>query len=291
MSAKAHHFVPQFILRNFTDNCGHLHFWRRDKGVENIGMSSPRNLFQETHLYSSYSQDGRRDNRLEQFFANRIEPDTATLFRRLLDEVRSGSVPELSAKDWATWRSFWYFQMKRSPGYMRSMADVTNVERYVDGQLAKAQANNVIDATVAQTLKPRMLQNINVAAQAAGPSEKVQRRLAGLGMAIYYSSNAHKSFVVGDIPGASVSLKSADGTTMFARFLPISDDVALGLSDGPPSVTIVNVPPTVVRRMNEATLARSEVIAGRSNALVASLARAATTQVSAALSSSGSGTK
>jgi hypothetical protein len=52
-SPKNHHFVPQFLLRYWSDKNGNLRCWRRRGGVVESFSSTPRKVMRENHLYSA----------------------------------------------------------------------------------------------------------------------------------------------------------------------------------------------------------------------------------------------
>src|SRR6266699_2833284 len=60
---KRHHFVPEVILKRFTDEAGWLHLYsKRDQRTR---RTRPANAFCEGHLYSEIDTEGRKDPRVE----------------------------------------------------------------------------------------------------------------------------------------------------------------------------------------------------------------------------------
>ena len=47
--AKRHHYIPQFILRNFTDENGQLEYW--DIAESKLEKRNPRSVFMNWHMY------------------------------------------------------------------------------------------------------------------------------------------------------------------------------------------------------------------------------------------------
>lgn len=273
MSAKDHHYIPQLVLRNFVDETGRLHFWRRGKPVGEVGFIAPQNLFFRRYLYSWITSDGRRENQLEDFFSQKIEDAAGPLFNRMFLAIRGGRAPELTPEDWRTWQEFWYFQMKRTPTYINALADKVALAEFIDGGVAAALAAGQITADQVVPERKRILQNIRVAAQSTAPSDKVRRAIDNTGIAIYRVIRPNKGFIVGDMLGASIYANADDGRRLPVGFLPVAHDIAIGLAEGRRTVEIIPLRDDVLRRMNEATAARSDTIAGRSRALVASLSR------------------
>ena len=47
--AKRHHYIPQFILRNFTDESGQIEYW--DKQTKKLEKRNPRSIFMNIDMY------------------------------------------------------------------------------------------------------------------------------------------------------------------------------------------------------------------------------------------------
>ena len=70
---KWHHYVPELLLKEFTDNNEKLHFCilRSSDGVvinpreRVINSTSPKNLFVETQLYTQYDDHEEKDTSIE----------------------------------------------------------------------------------------------------------------------------------------------------------------------------------------------------------------------------------
>ena len=58
---KRQHYVPQMLLRRFTDEDGFLYWCNGSK----IQKSRPKQVFFENHLYTKYNDDGEVDVSVE----------------------------------------------------------------------------------------------------------------------------------------------------------------------------------------------------------------------------------
>ncbi len=56
---KRHHYIPQFLLKNFLDDSGR--FWVFDKKKGKLHQGTPRNTFVEKNLYRTLNFDTTRD--------------------------------------------------------------------------------------------------------------------------------------------------------------------------------------------------------------------------------------
>ena len=55
-----HHFIPQFILRNFTNDDGYLYCY--SKQARRMFKSPPSNVFLKKHLYSQRDERGKKNS-------------------------------------------------------------------------------------------------------------------------------------------------------------------------------------------------------------------------------------
>lgn len=271
---KRHHFIPQMMLRHFADNDGQLWFWRRDLKPGDTRKTSTQNLFVEKDLYTFVQNNGEKDVALETFFAN-LEGAGATFINSLATIVRGGQIPELDAGAWEFWSHFFYFHLKRTPGAIAAFAEQMNFDELVRQTAGKIRAIRLETGGDAdeENLEEKIRKNAIVMAQAAKPSAEVLAAFERMGLAIYKVVNSRKSFIVTDVPGAAARFKLTDGSmSRPTLFVPLTWDIAVGQLTGGRRTEVITVDGDQVRRMNEASAARSLVIAGRSAELISSLA-------------------
>ncbi|MFN4220655.1 MAG: DUF4238 domain-containing protein [Novosphingobium meiothermophilum] len=272
---KRHHFIPQMMLRHFADDDGQLWFWRRDLMPGDTRKTSTQNLFVEKDLYTFVQGNGEKDVALETFFSN-LEGVGAAFINGLAAIVRGGREPELDAGAWEFWSHFFYFHLKRTPGAIAAFAEQMNFDELVRQTAAKIKAIRLETGGDAneENLEEKIRKNATVMAQAAKPSAEVLAAFEQMGLAIYKVANSRKSFIVTDVPGATARFKLPDGSmSKPTLFVPLTWDIAVGQLAGGRRVEVVTVDADQVRRMNEASAARSLVIAGRSAELIGSLAK------------------
>ncbi|WP_439604155.1 DUF4238 domain-containing protein [Shinella sp.] len=270
---KAHHFIPKFILENFTDSAGFLHFWRRNKPAGVVFKAVPRELFFVKFLYS-YDKGEAKDHSLEEFFANEVEAPAAPFFARLSADVRRGVDPVLTPVEWAIWDTFIYYQIKRTPLYIDSIAERADLDGLIlkNAEIYRPGAASLIMKD--PELRERILKNAKVAAQRLPPSRAIQRVSKTLGLLVYYLPDRGKSFIVGDSPIAVATGAPNGMAAQKFMFLPIAKDIALGFGSERRQVTRVEVGRDLARTMNEAIAARSVMFAGQSPNLISSLSKA-----------------
>ncbi|WP_033073843.1 DUF4238 domain-containing protein [Sphingopyxis sp. MWB1] len=272
---KRHHFIPQMMLRHFTDAEGRLWFWRREFEKGDIRFTSTQNLFVQKDLYTVVLPNGEKDVALEKFFSL-LEDVGVKFISDLAAIVRDGSVPDLDERAWQFWSDFFYYHLKRTPGFIEAFAAQMNLEGRVKKAVAKIEAD--LQASGTQQSDPdlalRIRRNAIVTAQRSPPSAEVREAFSKMGLAIYVNRDPKKSFIVGDVPGATVAFRLPDRSwSRPTLFLPLTWDICVGQLDRRKEVEVVGVEPDQVRRMNEASATRSTLFAGRSEQLIESLSR------------------
>lgn len=269
-----HHYVPQMILKNFQLPGEKLHFWRRGFEPGDVKRIATDKLFVEKDLYTVLGDDGERNVALERFFAQQ-ESAAADLIGQLLAAVRGGSIPRLDEGAWKLWHHFMYYSVKRTPGYMGAMVVKSGFQAQMHQAVAelKAKELSVGRSDGHDELEARLIKNAMVIAQGLKPSDEVMAMFGELGMVIYRVTDPAKSLVVGDVPGAMAVIVPDDSESGKSLFIPLAHDLAVGYLRRPRTVHITTLDKSQIRRMNEATTARSRVIAGVSPQLLASLSR------------------
>lgn len=271
---KRHHFIPQMMLRHFADADGRLWYWQRSLAEGDVRKASTKDLFVQKELYTFVTSDGTKDVALETFFSN-LEGAGASFITQLADIVRNGAIPKLDENAWQLWGQFFYYHLKRTPGAIAFFADQMNLETKIVETVKKIQAIRAETGGDPDEpgLEGTVRQNAIVRAQHAPPSTEVLKAFATLGLAVYWITDPTKSFIVADAPGATAKFRMPNGAwSRPTLFLPLTWDIAVGQLQGGRKVEIIPVDRDQVRRMNEASTARSTAIAGRSEALIGSLA-------------------
>lgn len=269
------------ILRNFAGQDGRLYFWRRDFERGDIRATTPENLFVEGDLYTVVGPGGAKNVALEEFFSS-LEGTGAAFLRQLLDIVRSGKVPAPDAKAWEFWLHFWYYQSKRAPAYIRSVAEKVGHNETLERAAADfirehGSSRREEAALLADPAElARIGKNAMVMAQSLPPGDEVLEMMRSRGMTIYLVSDPKKSLVVGEVPAALARIGNSSSSLLggLTVFMPVARDVAIGLNDRPRHVEVIRVDGDQVRRMNVATAEQSNVFAGDVRALLASLSMA-----------------
>ncbi|UJW86978.1 DUF4238 domain-containing protein [Devosia sp. SL43] len=271
---RRHHYIPRMILRNFINDMGGLHFWRRSFAVGDVKVTTPENLFLEDDLYTFIGDEGERDVSLEYGFS-KLESTGAQFLRQLLGIVRAGKTPRMGNEVWEFLHHFRYYSDKRSAAwhsrflsddeFNAALEEVANQPRWTDADRAWMTDLEDVD---------RIKRNARIAAQASGPPEGLLVEMRSRGLAVYLAPR-NAAFVLGDHPTAMAKVGPAAEEAPGGKisFMPVASDVALGYCSQAKTVHVEQLTREQLRTMNEAMTRQSVMIAGRSHALIASLSR------------------
>ncbi len=81
-----HHFIPQFLLRNFLDDKGKI--WIYDTNAETIEAKGTKGAASVEDLYAWNQTDGTTDfQTVEDYFSRLVENDAAKVIRKLLERA------------------------------------------------------------------------------------------------------------------------------------------------------------------------------------------------------------
>jgi len=94
MVVKRHHYIPQFLLRNFTDEYGKL--WVFSKRSQEVRYNTPKNIDLEKHYNSTY-ENSQRNNSLE-LKLSKLESRLAPTLKDTLNRIRDRRSLDLSSK-------------------------------------------------------------------------------------------------------------------------------------------------------------------------------------------------
>ena len=278
---RRNHYVPKFLLSEFTDDKGILFFVHNRSEKLVIKSSRPNNLFVKRDLY-------RHDGKLidvttdveEQF--GKLESKFAPIHQEIIGEIRKGMTPHLNSRKKSILVAFIVAQSRRTLDQRNDMKKTANdiVARRMES--VKQEIEKVYGP-----LKPEDEELISSKDQEeyvrliqlngmASLSPKIQFQLQQYLIRYLRIGNQEFSFIAGSNP--VVWYQEMDrlvpNTQVKDVFLAISSDIALKLvaiSRGPQVVNLFDG--NVVRKWNEKIRDQSLMIAGRSAPSMRSLFR------------------
>ena len=280
--SKRQHYVPQLLLRNFTNDDDWLFVF--DKRVPEKGILKLRTkeALVESHRYTLYEFDESKNYSADRELTL-VEDKASPIVEWIVESARVGKCPRLTKPEKHALNTFLCCQIFRSPDAYPSQA---HIDQFFYDSVAKARKEDLVDEDVlSQLLDNRRFIDIlehNLLAESAISETVVtvsgiSKHIRGKGLRIVTVEHSKSSFIVGSKSFARVILHGSLGPFEPEGYLwfPIAHDVVV-TPFGRPNREEVSVAKTsFIRRLNKATYEQSTVIVGRSRDLVESLARVA----------------
>ena len=283
---KRHHYVPQLLLRKFTDNDNKLHFCilgssegavikPRERVVKS---ATPKDLFLQNELYTQHGDHEEKDVSVE-YSLRELETKAAPVIKKIINSARADKLPGLTPPEKDIWDVFFLIQSFRTPDVMDPI-----VNKYPDwireiideyekeyGPPTEEEIKKVNDPRQIDKTK-RNLRATTVTRLTSG--SKVFQILQSRGLIIGIIRKPSKSFIIGSNPTAKFYRELSDPGAEW--HLPIAHDITVTHHDSHPrgkeSLAEITGDHTI-RRINEIIYNQSSLIAGRSRKLIESLAR------------------
>lgn len=279
---KNHHYIPQMLLRNFCDDKGVL--WVGDKERRKCYRTTPKNVFVERNLYSHHDYSRRTDSYEYEQALSRIESNAKPAISNVIDQARADLNPRLNLEMDRRLKEFVIAMARRTPESQdrvfgeadRSFEEVfdTVAKDFLRGAGYDVPEQGWFDLDPGVLKLKRTMKANHSANFAAGEHHILQEeakrisRETGWGLALIELPN--RSFVIGS-HGLTVM---QDETSSGGNWLPVAHDVAIQITAFPGRGFILRLNrdrESIIRSINSATVAQSDIIAGRSEALVRSL--------------------
>lgn len=269
------HYIPRFILRNFTDQNGHFYCVRKEDKL--IFKTSPHNFFLEKDLYTENLEDGTKSTQIETELSQ-IEGEFSEEINKIIDAARSESNLALDPSDEEKLLRFINCQINRHPyneellriAYQNPEALQTQIEHELGRPLNKEELNKFKDPCL--VVRGAFLHSINVPDY--DPASWM-RYLKQKRIGIYRVRQNAGEFVIGDkqiVIGTSKTRDTNLGNLRIWLLYPISHDVGVvwGLMDEEPKLDTI-ADSRWVDDINKESFRISRFIAGRSKHQLQSL--------------------
>lgn len=276
------HYIPKMLLKNFCDDEGGL--WVVDQKRGNCYRSVPGKVFVQRNVNTRHVWIEGTDSYEHELALSRIESDAEVAVSSVMQQARAGCNPRLDEDLDRKLKEFVIAMARRTPeSQERIFRDPgRNFEEMFNSVLKDRLANagfevpdqDFLDSDP-DVLRIRRTMKANVRAQfAAGDHDVLQKdsesfvRETGWGVALICMPK--RSFVIGS-HGLTVIGEDA---SLAGSWLPVAHDVALlvtAVRDRGFRLVLDRRKDWFIKALNSATAAQSDMIAGRSKALVRSL--------------------
>lgn len=262
---KSQHYVPEMLLKRFTDNDGWLHCCLRRGAGTRFWKTRPKNAFVVRHLYTKRDESGNRDTSVEEGLGKTVESDAEPVIDRIVSCALDGSCPRLPTGERKTLIRLICHQQRRTPE-IHPLVD-ENLENWEADILARFESEAERTATPEELVEienreTRKTARQSLIADLAGgpPTDDEMRHYPRCPIQFGVIRNTKKSFVIGS--------RSEPGL-----WFPVHQRVAFSLADEISRDELVELNDmSEVRRINEQIVRGSLAFAGASEQLVRSLA-------------------
>ena len=284
--SQRHHYIPKFLLKNFIGHDGYL--WVADRGQHKIYKTRPRKAFVEKGLYVRHDIAQSTKNYEYELRLSKMESDVAPVIQEIIQRARKGQPAHLSEQNRRILKEYFLAMARRTPESQMRVSQVGDKDAFYEAARAQAEKHGfqLADRESLYT-DPRILEikrkiesNVNAGfASGVNNREKIEleRFCKETGFLLARIGNPRRSFVIGSHGVAIVDAcrpRDQDAGT----WLPIAHDVALLVTAYPEREFFLSLGDdaaheTLIKRINLASLSLSQIIAGRSEALISSLSR------------------
>lgn len=229
---KRNHYIPQFILRNFTDDNGMLHCFNKETGQ--TFCSSPANVFAMTWLYANRLEDGTVSTQVETELSQ-IEGKFSGVINKVIEAARSESNLRLEPSDEEELREFINCQITRHPYNLKLLKKglreperlQPHIEQNLNRTLSGPERNVLYNAQETDLARNVFLSQINV------PDDDLSSWMRALRQGRIGICKVEKNageFVIGDRQVVLIPSETGDTNLRNPRvrlLYPISYDVGI----------------------------------------------------------------
>lgn len=274
---KKHHYVPQFLLKNFSNEQGE--FWCYNKKAPKLGihLTRPEKSFYRKDYYTIETAS-EKDYSKELLFSS-IESSTKPIIDKIISSAHANRLPNLSTEERQIFNRFLFLQWKRTPDGLASRYSDTELEESLDAHLMyfsqkfRTLTDEEKDIVRSPEARKRIIHASRVIA-IADQGDFIQDVLKITDMVIARIDKRNKSFVVGS--NAVVKLTPPGETRIGMNgveiWMPISPEVAVCIASGAGNEGLVMLNENEsIRVLNSIIFRSSEIVASRSKMLLESL--------------------
>ena len=261
------------LLRNFADDSQYLHILNKEK-IKTY-KSKPRKAFVDKKRYVRYRDGGEQDDYEVEKKLGEIEDAAAPAIRRIIASARKDDFPKLSPEHRYAWKRFFFTSVLRTPEHSTRILNELGSEQALDEAINRVlqEAGLPLPDKGLYVSEPRwanvkkMARHNNIADFAAGLPHQVNNELERygreVGLLIGIIQDPDIELIIGSCAAVEIESQGASDP-MSGMWLPISYDVAIGLTAFPDRETKRLLGPAEVQRVNNASYDQSEIIAARS---------------------------
>ncbi len=275
---KNNHYVPEMLLKRFTDGKGGPFYYDKRKPDKPVERRNLRTIFCEPNLYVDIDKANNRDVSLERDIYGKLENDAEPIVEKIIDSARKGKLPGLSSNEKFTWDEFIITQTRRTPEARDSLIGDFDFEKSYFSLIADLESSigPIKPVLKLELMMPETIRRIERSSKIKSLKDSlpnVVQIIANKGLTIARPVSKEKSFIIGSYPVARRFAKNKpdlrEPTTEF--WLPISSDVIVSPFGTQGQESLIFLDGNQMRKINSQINNQSFEIAGRSKELLQSL--------------------
>ena len=192
-AARRHHFIPQFVLRSFTDDGDHLWFTWADGRWKEPRRTGVKNIFLERDLYTTTERNGSTSDENEKALA-RKESDWSRAIENIrnhLDNGESGMVQEADARLAV---EYYLYAGFRSPERVKAV--MHDAEHSPKDVILKMNPGTKLDEEEFPILE-KNIRAILGSGQADSVKEQIEKLVGARGLGLHHLDSDDERFILG----------------------------------------------------------------------------------------------
>ncbi len=258
-----HHYIPQWLLRNFKDSSGKVYAFVKSEPARGVFATNPKNLMVEKDLYTLRGESGQARQAPESWFSKH-EALMKPVADKIISAARHNALPRLTPHEIQTCNHFHFRTWVRTPDQAAETEKVkgpSDIDAFLDlyHENLSARDNEVArDFLLNPDIREETRHEARVLSSVGPPAPSVSEIIGCSGLRIGRISRPNRSFVIGSY---ALALGKHQGQTH--AWLPISHDIAVVPRGPPPLIEeLVNLTQDqLIRALNEMSFRNSSIVA------------------------------
>ena len=280
------HYIPEFLLKNFTDEDGNL--WGAHRKTHKPFKTTPGKIFRQRDLYVSHDiapstseLQYKTDYATREGEISKLEGLAKPIIDQIIESARQKRRPNISDDERRIFKEFFLSIYRRNPTILEQMKDDFEDTYYQAASKTAATTGYSLPAkeNLYQNLEITKLRNLSrqntLSRFATGDHgilrEDAENQIRKSGLCIVNIINPRRSFIIGS---SAFSIKQHGKPE--PSLLPIASDTAVALHSNPDQEILLILKhdgrgDEKIGAINFNSAAQSDIFAGRSETLVRSL--------------------
>ena len=256
-AARRHHFIPQFVLRSFTDDGDHLWFTWSDGRWGEPRRTGVKNIFLERDLYTTTERNGSTSDENEKALA-RKESHWSRAIESIWNHLDNGESEMIQEADTKLAVEYYLYAGFRSPE--RVNAVMRDAEHSPKDVILRMNPGTKLDEEEFPVLE-KNIKAILGSGQADSVKEQIEELICTRGLGLYHLDSDNERFILGS---CGIATPESD-----RFFVPVHPRLALFCTDYADGITILQENgDELVQKINNSLWTNSKQVAADSKELL-----------------------